>query len=56
MHSSCQHGGGVAQYYVIVLPDEEDKCNPHCENGGTCISPGLCQCTAEWIGDTYVQA
>ena len=27
-------------------------CNPICENSGTCTDPDVCDCTAEWTGDT----
>ena len=27
------------------------NCTDYCNNGGTCISPGLCICTGDWSGD-----
>ena len=29
-------------------------CNPHCENGGTCVN-GSCHCTTEWVGSSCQQ-
>ena len=26
-------------------------CTPACQNNGTCSSPGVCNCTAEWSGE-----
>ena len=26
------------------------RCIPECQNGGTCISPGVCACVAGWRG------
>jgi len=26
-------------------------CNPQCENGGTCVQPGVCVCESGWTGE-----
>ena len=33
-------------YYLVVSA----ICNPHCENGGTCVSPNVCSCDKTFTG------
>jgi len=36
-------------------PHYTATCNPPCQNGGTCTSPGVCHCTASWNGSRCQQ-
>ena len=42
-HFLCQIGNGDSVYLTAV-------CHPPCQNGGTCIHPGLCACAIGWAG------
>ena len=37
--------------FLAYIPVADNDCTDYCNNGGTCISPGLCICTGNWSGD-----
>lgn len=40
-------------YQQFFTLQENDGCDPNpCENGGTCVYGGICNCADDWYGDT----
>ena len=36
---------------VVVIFLISAVCSPRCQNGGTCIAPNMCNCTAGYVGE-----
>ena len=42
----------MARSYCLCYVSSLAVCDSRCHNGGTCIAPNQCKCTAGYVGDT----
>ena len=50
-HALSQNVNDSRNVTVIIISHSAAVCKPDCQNEGTCASPGVCNCTGNWIGD-----